>query len=86
MKWRPYWCPDPILRELKAIIMLTSSFVFGETQEFICHNDKSHYYGSDQLRCNVIVFSNLLGGLEVSSMQLLRDKWNFFFLTSFLGF
>ena len=30
MKWRPCWCPDPILRELKAIIMLTSSFVFVE--------------------------------------------------------
>ena len=25
-----YWCPDPILWELKAIIMLTSSFVFVE--------------------------------------------------------
>ena len=30
MKWRPCWCPDPILWELKAIIMLTSSFVFVE--------------------------------------------------------
>ena len=30
MKWRPCCCPDPILRELKAIIMLTSSFVFVE--------------------------------------------------------
>ena len=30
MKWRPCWCPDPILRELTAIIMLTSSFVFVE--------------------------------------------------------
>ena len=30
MKWWPCWCPDPILLELKAIIMLTSSFVFVE--------------------------------------------------------
>ena len=26
----PCWCPDPILRELKAFIMLTSFFVFVE--------------------------------------------------------
>ena len=30
MKWRPCWCTNPIFRELKAIIMLTPSFVFVE--------------------------------------------------------